>query len=57
MAGQGKSATVDEMPVKDNFFAQLDTEDDTVVEPVMEAAKQNLKPAMGDEFEQEADRL
>jgi len=57
MAGQGKSATVDEMPVKDNFFAQLDTEDDTVVEPVMEAAKQNLTPAMGDEFEQEADRL
>jgi hypothetical protein len=57
MAGKGKSSTEDQMPKADNFFAQLDTEDEVVVEPVIEAANQNLTPKMGDEYEQEADRM
>jgi len=56
MAGQGNSATSDEMPTKDNFFAQLDTDDTQMTTPVKNAETVTTPP-IGEVIEQEADRL
>lgn len=55
MAGKGVSSTEDQMPKADNFFAQLDTEGDAQTRPIV--TDPNSTPAMGEAFEQEADRI
>lgn len=58
MAGQGKSASEDQMPTKDNFFATLDNDDETQVSQTR-TVDENITqtPQMGADFIQEADRL
>ena len=56
MAGQGRSATKDEMPAKDNFFAQLDPED-TAEPNLIEPTDGKGTPKIDAVFVQEADRL